>query len=140
MDALVVWHKELAFTGSADSGYQIPLGTLNEAGKEHHGASPLELVLIGLAGCTASDVISILEKKRQMVTAFQVHAHAGRAEEHPKVFTHVVLEYVITGHQLERAAAERAVELSTTKYCSAFNMLNKAMTIETAIKLIEADK
>ena len=133
MDAHVVWQKELAFTGSEDSGYAIQLG------KEHGGASPLELVLTGLAGCTASDVISILQKKRQDVTAFQVHAHAERAAEHPKVFTHVLVEYIITGRNLELAAAERAVELSVTKYCPAINMLNKAVDIQTKITLVPAD-
>lgn len=136
MDAQVVWHQGMTFTGTTHSGYKIKLDNSHE--KPGDAAGPLELVLTGLAGCTAMDVISILEKKRQAVTAFEVRAHAERASDHPKVFTHVTLEYVITGHNVERAAAERAIELSTTKYCPAFNMLVKATTIDTQITLIEA--
>jgi putative redox protein len=109
MDAHVVWRQELAFTGSADSGVQVALGASQVVGGDNAGARPLELVLMGLAGCTAMDVISILQKKRQAVTAFEVRAHADRAADHPQVFTHVELEYVITGRNMDRTAAERAV-------------------------------
>ncbi|MBI5034412.1 MAG: OsmC family protein [Chloroflexi bacterium] len=137
MNAHVKWHKGLSFIGTTDSGFRVPLDSSHQ---DHKGASPLELVLLGMAGCTAMDVISILEKKRQTVTNFEIRTHAVRAPEHPKVFTHITVEYIITGHNLERAAAERAVELSITKYCPAINMLNKAAEIQTKITLIEASK
>ncbi len=137
MDAQVKWRKEMSFDGTTDSGFHVPLDSVHDA--EHKNAGPLELVLLGMAGCTAMDVISILQKKRQTVTDFEVRAHAERAAEHPKVFTFVTVEYIITGHNLELAAAERAVELSTTKYCPAINMLNKAADIQTKITLIEAN-
>ncbi len=86
------------------------------------------------------DVISILEKKRQTVTDFEVKAHATRVTEHPKVFQLVTIEYIITGHNLELEAAQRAVELSVTKYCPAINMINKAADIQTKITLVEANK
>ncbi len=138
MNAKVTWHKGLAFTGVTDSGFHVPLDSVHD--EEHKSAGPLELVLLGMAGCTAMDVISILEKKRQTVTNFEVQTHAARAADHPKVFTHITVEYIITGHNLELAAAERAVELSITKYCPAINMLKKAANIETKITLVEANK
>ena len=135
MNGKVIWHKGLSFTGVTDSGFRVPLDSAHD--EEHKSAGPLELVLVGLAGCTAMDVISILEKKRQMVTHFEVHTHATRAIDHPKVFTHITVEYIITGHNLELAAAERAVELSVTKYCPAVNMLKQVAHVETKITLIQ---
>lgn len=138
MDAKVTWQQRLSFTGSADSGFDIPLGVIKEQGGDGDGTSPLELLLIGLAGCTAMDAISIMQKKKQDVTAFEVRAHADRAAEHPKVFTHIMVEYIFTGHNLDRAAAERSVELSATRYCPAQDMLKKAVTIDSKITLVEA--
>lgn len=128
----------MSFDGTATSGFTIPMGTSVEFGGADDGLRPIELVLVGLAGCTAMDVISILQKKRQEVTAFEVRAHADRATEHPKVFTHVVLEFVVTGKNIDVAAVERAVELSSTKYCSAQAMLIKAVEIEHKITIVEA--
>lgn len=137
MDAKAIWKHGMSFDGTATSGFTIPMGTSAEFGGDNDGLRPIELVLVGLAGCTAMDVISILQKKRQEVTAFEVRAHADRATEHPKVFTHVVLEFVVTGKEIDRAAVERAVELSSTKYCSAQAMLIKAVEIEHKITIVE---
>ncbi len=78
---------------------------------------PMELIAIGLAGCTAMDVISILKKKRQHVTDFEVRVHAQRAEEHPKVFIAAEIEYLIYGHQVDEQAVRRSIELSAKTYC-----------------------
>ena len=137
MDAKVTWKGRMTFTGEAESGYAIPLGTDPAVGGDSDGLRPLELLAIGLAGCTAMDVISILQKKRQDVTDFEVKVHAERAAEHPKVFTHILVEYLITGREVEPAAVERAIELSETKYCPAQAMLAKACTIEHKYTLIE---
>ena len=137
MDAKVIWKGRMTFTGEAESGYTIPLGTDPAVGGDNDGLRPLELLAIGLAGCTAMDVISILQKKRQDVTDFEVKVHAERAAEHPKVFTHIMVEYLITGREVEPAAVERAIELSETKYCPAQAMLAKACTIEHKYTLIE---
>lgn len=138
MDAKAIWKQGMSFDGTATSGFTIPMGTSAEFGGADDGLRPIELVLVGLAGCTAMDVISILQKKRQEVTGFEVQAHADRATEHPKVFTHVVLEFVVTGKNIDREAVERAVELSSTKYCSAQAMLIKAVEIEHKITIVEA--
>ena len=130
MDAKVTWQGRMTFQGSADSGFVIPLGTDPGVGGNDDGARPMELIAIVLAGCTAMDVISILQKKRQDVTAFETRVHAQRAGEHPKVFTHIQIEYVFEGRNIDPAAVERAIELSETKYCPAQAMMAKAVQIE----------
>ncbi len=140
MEATVTWQKKMSFTGkAAGSGFTLPIDTMVEHGGDNAGFRPMELVLLGLAGCTALDVISILEKKRQQVTGFEVRAHGERAETHPKVFTHVVVEYVVTGVNVDPAAVARAVELSETKYCSAYGMLSKVANIEHKITILNAE-
>ena len=138
MDAKATWKHGLSFTGVADSGFQIPLGVIKEQGGEDDGPRPMELLLVGLCGCTGMDAISIMLKKKQDVTAFEVRAHAERADEHPRVFTHITLEYIFTGHNLDRAAAERSVELSATKYCPAQAMFGKCLPIDLKVTLVEA--
>ena len=98
----------------------------------------MEMVLVALGGCTAMDVISILQKKRQDVTGFEILLHADRAADHPKVFTDITIEFVVTGHGVEQEAAERAVELSENKYCSASAMLSKTAKIHTKVTVKEA--
>jgi putative redox protein len=138
MDARVTWKQRMSFNGTANSGFDIPIGTSVEHGGDCDGTSPMEMVLIGLGGCTAMDVISILEKKRQDVTKFEVVLHADRAHEHPKVFTDITIEYVVTGHNVDPEAVKRSVELSEEKYCSVSGMLRKATTIRSKITIIEA--
>lgn len=119
LDAKVTWNGRMSFTGSADTGFSVPLGAEASVGGDEDGFRPMELILTGLAGCTAMDVVSILQKKRQDVTAFDVRVHAERAEDHPKVVTSAVLEYQVSGHALDEAAVLRAIELSATRYCPA---------------------
>lgn len=137
MDAKVTWKSGMSFAGVADSGFSIPLGTAAEHGGADDGLTPMELLLIGLGGCTAMDVISILEKKRQLVAGFEVRVHGERADDHPRVFNSITLEYVVTGHQISREAVERAVELSESKYCSVNAMLSKTAIIATTITILE---
>jgi len=138
MDAKVTWKGRMSFEGSADSGFTLPLGTDPAVGGDNDGFRPMELLAIGLAGCTAMDVVSILQKKRQNVTGFEVRIGTEHAQEHPKVFTQVKVEYVIDGHQVEPAVVERAIVLSSTKYCPAQAMLAKAVKIEHTYVVNEA--
>lgn len=138
MDAKVTWKGRMTFEGSADSGFTVTLGADPAVGGDNDGLRPMELIAIGLAGCTAMDVISILGKKRQQVTAFETRVHAERAEEHPKVFTHIVIQYIVEGRQIDPAAVERAIELSKTKYCPAQAMLEKAVKIEHTYEIRES--
>jgi putative redox protein len=99
---------------------------------------PMELILMGLAGCTAMDVVSILMKKRARLTDFSVEVEADRAENHPKVFTDVKLHFVFTGHKLKPAAIERAISLSQDKYCAAIAMLKQNVNITHDYEIIES--
>ena len=137
MEARVTWQGRLSFIGTADSGYQLPLGTEKSVGGDEDGFRPMELIATGLAGCTAMDVISILAKKRQDVTAFDVQVHAERAENHPKVFTHAVIDYIVVGHGVDETAVVRAIELSATRYCPAHAMLGKVFPIEMHYHIYE---
>ncbi len=137
MNATVAWRQGLSFTGKADTGFEVPLGADPEVGGANDGFRPLELMAVSLAGCTAMDVISILTKKKQEVTAFEVKVHAEQAEEFPKVFTHAVITYLVTGHAVDEAAVLRAIELTATKYCPAQAMLGKVVATELVYEIYE---
>jgi putative redox protein len=130
MDVNVIWNKKLIFTGNGETGLSVPLDSSPALGGDNTGFEPMELIAIGLAGCTAMDTISILQKKRQEVTTFEVQIHADRAIDFPKVFTHITVEYIVDGHNIDPAAVERSIELSVTKYCPAQAMLSKACQID----------
>ena len=125
MKAKVNWHGKLSLTGSADSGFEIPLGANPKVGGDNDGFRPLELMAVSLAGCTAMDVISILQKKRQEITDFRVEVDAEQAGEHPKVFTGALIEYHVSGKDVGEKAMVRAMDLSATRYCPAQSMLAK---------------
>jgi putative redox protein len=119
MEAKVEWQGRMTFTGSAGTGFEVPLGAAQAVGGDEDGFRPMQLIAVGLAGCTAMDVISILSKKRQDVTEYEVRVDASQAEDHPKVYTGAVIEYHVTGHAIQEAAVIRAIELSATRYCPA---------------------
>jgi putative redox protein len=135
MEAKVIWKGRMSFNGSADSDFTVPLGSSPLVGGDDDGFRPMELLAIGLAGCTAMDVISILQKKRQEVKSFAVRVHAERAGEHPKVFTHLTIEYLLSGKNLDRKAVERAVQLSEAKYCPAQAMFKQIAPIDLKITI-----
>lgn len=137
MEAKAIWKGKLSFDGTASSGFSLPMGAGVDAGGNDDGFRPMELLLVGLAGCTAMDVISILQKKHQDVTEFTVDVLAERADGHPKVFTRINIEYIIAGRSIDPNAVERAIELSETKYCSVQAMLNAAAQITHTTKIIE---
>jgi putative redox protein len=139
MKGKVVWKGGMAFTGTSDGSYLLPLDANKKVGGHELGFRPLQLFAIGLVGCTGMDVVSILQKKHQDVTEFEVSAEIERADEHPRVFTRIVLEYKVTGKNIDRQAVERAVELSETKYCPAQAMLRDTAEITHKISLHEAD-
>jgi putative redox protein len=137
MEAKVNWKGRMTFNGTADSGFNLPLGSHPSVGGDNDGFRPMELFAIGLAGCTAMDVISILRKKRQDVTDFEVQVHAERAQAHPKVFTDAFIDYHVFGHNLSKAAVVRSIELSATSYCPAQAMLGKIMPIDMHYHIYE---
>ena len=133
--AQVTGVEDRRFVGRASSGHAIVV----DASAEKQGSSPMELLLIGMAGCTAYDVMSILEKKRQSVTGLEVSARAERAEEPPKVYTTIEVEYVLRGRGIKPKAVEDAIRLSEEKYCSASIMLGKTAQITTSYRIEEED-
>lgn len=139
MKATVTWQGRMSFTGTADSGFEIALDSAASVGGDEQGFRPMELLAISLAGCTAMDVISILRKKRQEVTGFEVRVSARQAEEHPRVFTRIALEYLVTGRAVEEAAVTRSIELSALRYCPVQAMLAPSVPIEFNYSIYEAN-
>ena len=139
MDAKVKWHSKMTFTGSADTGFEVPLGANPSVGGDDDGFKPLELMAISLAGCTAMDVISILAKKRQDVTGFEVTVRTEQADDHPRVFTQAVVDYLVRGHNIDEKAVVRSIELSATRYCPAQGMLSKAFPMRLKYQIYEED-
>lgn len=123
MKARVKWIEGMAFMGETGSGHAVVLDGAPENGGRNLGIRPMEMLLVGLAGCTAFDVLLILRRGRQDVTDCEVEVEAVRAEADPKVFTRIALRYVVTGRGLSADKVERAIALSKEKYCSASVML-----------------
>lgn len=137
MKAKATWIDGMAFMGEAGSGHAVIMDGAPEHGGRNIGIRPMEMLLIGLAGCTGFDVVQILKKGREPVTGCEVEVEAQRATEDPKVFTRLHLVYRISGQGLSPAKAERAVTLSKEKYCSASIMLGETAEITYAIDLID---
>ena len=125
MKARVKWLEGRAFVGEAGSGHAIVMDGAPESGGRNLGLRPMEMLLVGLGGCTAFDVVHILEKGREPVSGCEVELEAERAPSEPKVFTSIHLNYKVRGRGLKPAAIERAIKLSAEKYCSASVMLGK---------------
>jgi len=140
MNAKVDWKGRMSFTGSADSGFEVPLDAYAKVGGDEDGFRPMELMAVSLAGCTAMDVISILKKKRQEVTDFQVKVETERADQHPKVFTSAVIEYHVAGKEISESAVSRAMELSADAYCPAQAMMGKIIPITLKYFIYEGEK
>lgn len=140
MDTLIKWKGKMSFTGSAESGFSVPLGTSPAVGGDNDGFKPLELMAISLGGCTAMDVISILAKKRQEIRSFDVKVHVEHAEQHPKVFTSGHIEYHIGGYNIDEESVKRAIELSQQKYCPAQAMLSKVFPISLSYYIYDGDE
>ncbi len=135
----IVLRDDMIFTAHSSNGFSVPLDARRDAGGHDAGISPMELLLTALAGCTGMDVISILRKKQQIVTGFEVEVEGVRADEHPKVYTEIWVRYVITGHGVDPKAVDRAIELSRDKYCGAAATLRHTATIHYTSELREAE-
>ena len=122
------------FSVESDSGHSITLD-----GEHSAGYSPMELVLTSLAGCSGISVISIVLKKQQVVTNYEVRVEGIRAETYPLVFTDISVEHILTGHNIRPEAVERAIELAETRYCPVSVMLGKVTNLKQTYQLIEAD-
>ena len=131
--AKLEWKEKMQFVGQAGNSPCVTLD--NPDGKT--GPTPMEMVLMGIAGCTAMDVISIMRKKRADVTGFQVNISGERADDHPKRYTKFLVEYVLEGKGLSSKDVERSIELSVTKYCSAIGSMSAP--VETSYRIVDRD-
>ena len=134
--AQLTWVNNLEFVAKAGTNHGTVIDGMGDGGA---GTSPMELVLQAVGGCSAMDVISILQKKRQQVKDFRIEVEAERGEEHPKVYTHIQLKYIVAGKNVSQKAVEDAVTLSMEKYCSVSAMIKPAVPIEYTIEVLEAD-
>ena len=137
MKARIKWVEDRKFVGESGSGHSIVLGTSHGEDERTPGPSAMELVLIGLGGCAAYDVVSILEKGREAVEDVTVEIDADRAEEVPKVFTRIHMHFVVKGRGLAPEKVERAIALSVEKYCSASAMIAKTATITHDFEVVD---
>jgi putative redox protein len=128
----------MRFEVEAGSGHHVTLDAAEHGGGHNEGFRPMELLLVGLAGCTGMDVISILRKKRQDVTGYEVHVTGVRAEEYPMVFVEITVEHIVTGHHIQPEAVARAIELSKERYCGAGAMLGKVAHLTHTYRIVEA--
>lgn len=128
----------MQFDVESGSGHTVILDAAKHGGGRNAGFVPMEMLLIGLAGCTGMDVISILRKKRQQVTGYEVRVRGERAEDYPMVFTDITVEHIITGHDVSPQAVARAIELSETRYCGAGAMLGKTARLKHSFRIVEA--
>jgi putative redox protein len=126
-----------SFQATSGSGHTILLDNAAEHGGQNLGPTPMELLLLGLGGCTGMDVIAMLHKQRQDVTAYQVQVVGERADTHPKVYTHIVVTHVVRGRNLNPRLIAHAVELSATKYCPASAMLGAVARIEEVVRITD---
>ena len=126
MNVRIQWAGEASFKGTSDSGHTVTMDGPPDHGGRDLGARPMEMMLLGLGGCTSFDVMSILQKSRQDVTDCVTEIEAERADAIPAVFTRIHIHFIVTGRNLKENQVRRAVELSAEKYCSASIMLSKA--------------
>lgn len=125
----------ISFVGKTDSNHWITMDGPEDFGGSNAGIRPKELMLLALAGCTGSDVVSILQKKRIDVRSFEINITAEMSDDHPKVYTSMNIDYIFKGKGIKESDVERAIELSQTKYCGVTKMYEKAMTITHSFQI-----
>ncbi len=138
MKARVKWLDNMSFVGESGSGHSVVMDGAPEFGGRNLGMRPMEMLLLGLGGCSSFDVVLILQKSKQQVLDCEVQIDAERADKDPKVFTRIHLHFVVSGRNLATDKVERAVKLSAEKYCSASIMLGKTAEITHDFELHEA--
>jgi len=139
MRCRVKWLDNMSFVGESGSGHSVVMDGSPEAGGRDLGIRPMEMLLLGLGGCTAFDVILILKKSRQQVIDCEIKIDSDRAETIPKIFTRIHVHFVISGKNLDPARVKKAVDLSADKYCSASRILEKSAEITHDFEIVEID-
>ena len=137
MNISVNWVEGILMVGKSDSGHTITMDGPPEAGGENLGVRPMEMLLLGVAGCTMIDVITTLKKMRQDLSHCETKINADRAIDHPKVFTDIHIQFIVKGKDLDAKKIDKAITLSAEKYCSASIMLGETATITHDFEVIE---
>lgn len=127
-----------AFTALTPSSHTLTIDIGLAYGGNNSGPEPKELLLVALGSCTGEDVIGILRKKRQAVTGYAINIYATEAEDHPKVYTSILVEHVVTGHSVDPKAVARSIELSITKYCPVHALLSRATYVEHVYRVVSS--
>ena len=137
MNISVNWVDGMLMVGKSHSGHSITMDGPPEIGGENLGVRPMEMLLLGVAGCTMIDVVTTLKKMRQELTHCETKVNAERADDHPKVFTDIHIQFIIKGNGLDTNKVEKAITLSAEKYCSASIMLGKTASITHDFEIVE---
>ena len=137
MNISVNWVDGMLMVGKSHSGHSITMDGPPEIGGENLGVRPMEMLLLGVAGCTMIDVVTTLKKMRQELTHCETKVSAERADDHPKVFTDIHIQLIIQGKGLDTKKVEKAITLSAEKYCSASIMLGKTASISHDFEILE---
>jgi putative redox protein len=130
----------MRFDVETGSGHHVILDAAEHNGGQDSGPRPMEMLLVALASCAGMDIITILRKKRQDITGYELRVHGMRAEEHPRVFLDITVEHIFTGHSIKSEAVERAIELTEERYCGASAMLGKTATLKHTFLITEEGK
>ena len=138
MKSRVKWLDNMTFVGESASGHSVVMDGPPEFGGQNLGVRPMEMLILGLGGCSSFDVMLILQKSRQQVDHCEVELEYERASENPKVYTRIHMHFVVTGRDLDAKRVERAINLSAEKYCSASIMLGKTATITHDFEIVES--
>jgi putative redox protein len=137
LNAKVTLIQDMQFIGVADTGHAVVMDAPPSAGGKGTGSKPSELLPMAFGGCSGMDVISILRKKKQNVTKFEINVSGEMAKDYPRMYTEMHIEYVVTGKDISEDALKRAIELSLEKYCSVGATLGKAAKITHSYKIIQ---
>jgi putative redox protein len=137
MNISVNWIDGMLMVGKSDSGHAITMDGPPEIGGTNLGVRPMEMMLLGMAGCTMIDVVSTLEKMRENLVQCETKVSAERSDEHPKVFTNIHIHFIVKGEALNSKKVEKAITLSAEKYCSASIMLSKTASITHDFEIID---
>lgn len=137
LEAKVKYVNGLQFVGEATSGHAIVMDADTSVGGRNTGVRPTELLLIGLGGCSGMDVVSILKKKREDVRGVEINIKGEKAESHPRKFTDIEIEFIVTGRDISEESVKRAVELSMEKYCSVKATLEGSAKISFSYRIVE---
>jgi len=137
MKCRVKWLDHMTFVGESGSGHAVVMDGAPEHGGRNMGFRPMEMLLLGVGGCTAFDVVSILKKSRQAIVDCEVEIDSDRAEQIPKVFTRIHIHFILSGNSLDPVKVEKAVNLSADKYCSASKMLGKTAEMSHDFEIVE---